>query len=221
MWWFVDRAGQRHGPVDQAECVRLINSGHITPETYVWTEGSTVIATGANPTVALSLGVHTITLTVTDPHGLSSQDTVTITVLDNSLPVITLTGQTIVLGSSNHQYETINLSSLVASASDSCDPTVDLSDVVISQATSDEAENGNGDGNTPNDIVIAPDCKSVQLRAERAGGGNGRVYTITFLVRDTAGNTTTATAKVTVPKSNNGTAAVDDGPQYTVNSSCQ
>jgi DNA/RNA endonuclease G (NUC1) len=189
--------------------------------TYVWTEGSTVIASGANPTVALSLGVHTITLTVTDPHGLSSQDTVTITVLDNSLPVITLTGQTIVLESANHQYETINLSSLVASASDSCDPTVDLSDVVISQATSDEAENGIGDGGTSNDIVIAPDCKSVQLRAERAGGGNGRVYTITFLVRDTAGNTTTATAKVTVPKSNNGTAAVDDGPQYTVNSSCQ
>jgi len=189
--------------------------------TYVWTEGANVIATGAHPTVVLPVGVHTITLTVTDPHSASSQDTVTITVVDNSLPIITLTGQTIVLGSANHQYETINLSSLVASASDACDPTVDLSDVVISQATSDEAENGNGDGNTPNDIVIAPDCKSVQLRAERAGGSNGRVYTITFLVRDTAGNTTTATAKVIVPKSNNGNAAVDDGPQYTVNSSCQ
>jgi DNA/RNA endonuclease G (NUC1) len=187
--------------------------------TYVWTEGSTIIATGANSTVSLSVGVHTITLTVTDPHSASSQDMVTVTVVDNSLPVITLTGQTIVLSSSNHKYETIALNSLVVSASDACDPTVDLSDVVISQVTSDEAENDNGDGNTSNDIVIAPDCKSVQLRAERAGGSNGRVYTITFMVRDTAGNTTTATAHVTVPKNKN-TAAVDDGPQYTVNSNC-
>jgi hypothetical protein len=187
---------------------------------YIWTEGSTVIATGANPTVTLSVGVHTITLTVADPHGASSQDTVVVTVVDTSLPVITLTGQTIVLSSSNHQYETIALTSLVVSASDACDTTVDLSDVVISQVTSDEAENGNGDGNTSNDIVIAPDCKSVKLRAERAGGSNGRVYTITFLVRDTTGNTTTATARVTVPKNHN-SAAVDDGPQYMVNGNCQ
>jgi hypothetical protein len=146
---------------------------------------------------------------------------VVITVTDNSLPTITLTGQTIVFSSSNHQYETVNLTSLVASASDSCDPSVDINDVVIAQVTSDEAENGNGDGNTNDDIVIAANCKSVQLRAERAGSGNGRVYTITFLVRDTAGNTTTATARVTVPKSQNGTAAVDDGPHYTVTSNCQ
>jgi DNA/RNA endonuclease G (NUC1) len=189
--------------------------------TYVWREGSNVIATGATPTVVLSVGVHTITLTVTDPHSASSQDTVIVTVVDDSLPVITLTGQAIVLSPSNHQYVSIDLSSLVASASDACDSTVDLSDVVISQVTSDEAGNGNGDGNTSSDIVIAPDCKSVQLRAERSGSGNGRVYTITFLVRDTAGNTTTATANVTVPKNHNGTAAVDDGPQYTVTGSCQ
>ena len=188
---------------------------------YVWTEGANTLGTGATLNVNLSVGVHTITLTVTDSSNASSQDTVTITVIDNSLPVITLTGQTIVLGSSNHQYETINLNSLVASASDACDPTVDLNDVIISQVTSDEAENGNDDGNTLNDIVIAPDCKSVQLRAERSGTGNGRVYTITFLVRDTTGNTTTATAKVTVPKNNNGTAAVDDGTQYTVAGNCQ
>jgi hypothetical protein len=114
---------------------------------------------------------------------------------------------------------TINLNDLVASASDACDPSVDRNDVVIAQVTSDETENGNGDGNTFKDIVIASDCKSVQLRAERNGSGNGRVYSIIFLVRDTAGNTTTATATVTVPK-NPGTAAVNDGPHYTVNSNC-
>ncbi len=52
------------------------------------------------------------------------------------------------------------------------------------------------------------------------GGSNGRVYTITFKVRDASGNAATATAKVTVPKSQNGAAAVDDGPAYTVVSGC-
>ncbi|HEX8143594.1 MAG TPA: DNA/RNA non-specific endonuclease [Pyrinomonadaceae bacterium] len=188
---------------------------------YVWTEGSNTLGTGATLNINnLSVGLHTITLTVTDSSNASSQDTMTINVIDNSPPTITLATQTIVLSSSNHQYETINLTSLVASASDACDSTVDLSDVVISSVTSDEADNGNGDGNTFNDIAIAPDCKSAQLRAERSGGGNGRVYTITFLVRDTAGNTTTATATVTVPKNNSG-AAIDDGPQHTVTSNCQ
>jgi len=70
------------------------------------------------------------------------------------------------------------------------------------------------------DIVIAPDCKSVQLRSERKGNGNGRVYKITFEVTDSSGNVSTATAIVTVPKAQNGDPAVDDGAQYTVNSAC-
>ena len=90
----------------------------------------------------------------------------------------------------------------------------------ITSVTSDEPDNGGGDGNTINDIVIAADCKSVQLRSERMGSGNGRVYTITFKVTDASGNVSTATAKVTVPHSQNGSAAVDDGPDHTVLSSC-
>jgi len=59
----------------------------------------------------------------------------------------------------------------------------------------------------------------VQLRAERQGGGDGRVYTITFSVTDHSGNSTTTTAKVYVPKTT-GQAAVDSGVKYTVNGSC-
>jgi len=47
---------------------------------YVWTEGGTQLATGANPTVTLSTGEHTITLTVTDNGGLKATDTVTVIV---------------------------------------------------------------------------------------------------------------------------------------------
>jgi hypothetical protein len=46
---------------------------------------------------------------------------------------------------------------------------------------------GDADGNTTNDIVIAADCKSVQLRSERNETLNGRVYVITLRVHDAAG----------------------------------
>jgi hypothetical protein len=143
-----------------------------------------------------------------------------VTVNDTEDPTIALNGNVINLWPPNHQYETVQISDLVASASDNCDAGVSLGSVFISQVTSDEVENGNGDGNTLNDIVIAPDCKSVNLRSERSGNGNGRVYTITFMVVDAAGNVATATAKVRVPKSQNGSTAVDDGPQYTVLGGC-
>jgi hypothetical protein len=141
-----------------------------------------------------------------------------VTVADTQAPVITTQGQT--LWPPNHQYVTINLTDLVTSVTDNCDTSVGIDSVRIVNVSSDEPDNSAGDGNTVNDIVIAADCKSVQLRSERMGHGNGRVYTITLKVSDASGNTGTATAKVTVPHSQNGAAAVDDGPQYTVLSGC-
>lgn len=163
------------------------------------------------------VGTTTVHATATDTAGNSSTCSFTVTVKDITPPVITLNNNTITLWPPNHKYSTVNVTDLVASASDLCDPSVNLSSVVIASVTSDEPNNSGGDGNTTNDILIAPGCKSVQLRAERMGGSNGRVYTITFKVTDGSGNSTTATAKVTVPKSQNGSLAIDDGPQYTVN----
>ncbi|HEY0380569.1 MAG TPA: choice-of-anchor Q domain-containing protein [Pyrinomonadaceae bacterium] len=144
----------------------------------------------------------------------------TITVNDTQGPDITTNGQTITLWPPNHKYKTVNVTALVASASDNCDAGVGVGSVRIASVTSDEPENSAGDGNTMNDILIAADCKSVQLRSERTGDGNGRVYTITLRVTDAAGNVSTATAQVVVPQSQNGSAAVDDGAQYTVLSGC-
>jgi hypothetical protein len=166
------------------------------------------------------LGPHTITVTAKDAAGNHTDKLVIFTVVDNTPPTIILNGNVITIWPPNHKYRTVTISNLVSSATDNCDSTVGLSSVYISQVTSDEADDGSGDGNTTHDILIAADCKSVQLREEREGGGNGRVYTITFKVRDSAGNVATATAKVTVPKSQNGSAAVDDGPHYVVLSGC-
>jgi hypothetical protein len=66
--------------------ITLDGSGSSDPDgngdivSYVWTEGSTQIATGVTPTISLSVGRHTITLKVTDSGGLTSTDTVVITV---------------------------------------------------------------------------------------------------------------------------------------------
>ncbi len=117
--------------------------------------------------------------------------------------------------SPNHKYHTIALSEIVTSAADVCDANVSVGDVVITSTSSDEPENGQGDGNTTDDIVIAGDCASVDLRAERQGGGNGRVYAIHLAVPDASGNEGAASYQVHVPKSKK-SGAVDDGPFYTV-----
>ena len=102
---------------------------------------------------------------------------------------------------------------------DNCDGSISVSNVRIQLVTSDEADNGPGSGNTTNDMVIASDCKSVQLRAERENAGDGRVYTITFRVTDSAGNVGTKTSQVHVPK-NLGVPVVDSGPHNAVTGTC-
>lgn len=94
-------------------------------------------------------------------------------------------------------------------------------DVYIASATSDEPEDevGTGDGETLYDILIAEDCRSIQLRKERQGEGNGRIYTIHLELDDGNGNVGTATCQVQVPH-NNGVNAIDDGPAYEVAGHC-
>jgi hypothetical protein len=177
-------------------------------------DGASFTRTGVPVGNNFPVGSTIVTYTVKDTYGNLSMGTQTVTVTDATLPVITLDGRTITLWPPDHKYVTVKITDLVASASDNCDSAIDLSRVVISQVTSDEPENINsGDGNTLNDMVIATDCKSVDLRAERDGSKNGRVYWIYFQVKDAAGNVQTVKAKVGVPQSEgpNG-AAVDDTP---------
>jgi hypothetical protein len=217
-------------PADQSVCQGTDATFSTTasgtgPFSYAWTVDG--VPFGGNspsitvPTGSLSQGNHTVVVTTTGSCGSASQTA--ILTVNNSTPVITLSSSTATMWPPNHQYQTFNIANFVSGASSSCDASVDINDVVIQKVSSDEPEEnpGGADGNTLNDIVIAPDCKSVQLRSERDGNLNGRVYTITFKVTDSFGNTGTATVKVFVPKNNNGTA-VDNGAAagYTVNSLC-
>jgi len=156
----------------------------------------------------------------TNDCGMATSNAATLTTC--LAPVVTVGTENVVVWPPNHNYLSFNVTDFIASATSNCDGDL-LDSVVIASVSSDEAENGPGaDGNTVDDIVIAENCKSVQLRAERDGNLNGRVYTITFKVTDSAGNTTTVTATVSVPKDQNGAVAVNDGPAggYTVTSGC-
>ena len=114
----------------------------------------------------------------------------------------------------NHKYQNFTMSDFGVTASSGCDGNLTNSVTIVS-VTSDELDDnpGGADGNTTNDIVIAADCKSVQLRRERDAGLDGRVYTVTFQVTDSVGNIATATARVKVPLNNSGGGAVDSGPR--------
>ena len=133
-------------------------------------------------------------------------------------PEIVVSAAPALLWPADHSEQTIDVDDFVLEVTDNRDP-LSVSDVVITGVTSDEPDdvNGNGDGSTPIDIVIGQGCRSVSLRAERAGTGNGRVYTIHVAAADTSGNVGTASYTVTVPHDASGSSAVDDGPAYTVN----
>jgi len=76
-------------------------------------------------------------------------------------------------------------------AADNCPFTCTLS------IRSNEPINGTGDGDTEPDWAVI-DAHHVQLRAERAGTGNGRFYTITITCTDSAGNSTSKDVAVFV-----------------------
>jgi len=218
-------------PADQTVCQGIdahfsTTASGTGPFSYAWTlDGSPFNGNSPSitvPTGSLSIGNHTVTVTTTG--SCSSATQTAILTVTSSTPVINLITNSVSMWPPNHQYQTFNVTDFVSSATGGCDSSQNLtSSVVIQKVSSDEPMDNpsGGDGNTVNDIVIAPNCKSVQLRRERDGGLNGRVYTITFKVTDSFGNTATATVKVSVPI-NNGGSAVDNGAAagYTVNSSC-
>jgi hypothetical protein len=215
-------------PADQSVCEGgtanfSTTAGGTGPFHYAWTvDGSPY--NGDSPSISVnttgfSQGTHTVTVTTTGSCGSASQSA-NLNV-NNGSPTITVANSLISIWPPNHQYQNFTLADFGVTANSSCDGDL-TSHVVIVSVTSDELdENPDGaDGNTVNDIVIAGDCKSVQLRRERDGDLDGRVYTITFAVTDSVGHTTTATARVTVPLDQNGGAAVDSGPHNTVNGNC-
>jgi len=91
----------------------------------------------------------------------------------------------------NHKYTRVTAT---VTPTDNFDPDPDIT---LLSVTSNEPDSGLDDEDKPNDIVIVDDY-TFDLRAERSDAGDGRLYTITYEVKDACGNSTQASATVTV-----------------------
>lgn len=112
---------------------------------------------------------------------------------DNEPPSLSVSVTPSVLFPPNHQMVEITPTITVTDNRDA-DPVVDLVSV-----TSNQGDDVRGDGHTSQDVSIDASGR-IFVRAERTGNGNAdRVYTITWRARDQSGNTSTASATVTVP----------------------
>ncbi len=135
-------------------------------------------------------GITTITWTATDPSGNTAVCTQTITVVDNEPPIISgESASTYVLSPPNHTMRDVTIS---YTATDNCSVTSALS------VTSNEPVNGVSDGDTDPDWIVL-DNHHLQLRAERAANGTGRIYTVTITATDGVGNISTKTIEIKVP----------------------
>jgi len=159
---------------------------------YVWKEGTTDLGTEADLNYTFTLGTHVLTLSATDDSGNTGTDTVTIEAVDTTPPEISITVNPDIMWPPNHKYVDVET---VVTVYDAVDPSPTLE---LVSATSNEADNGKGDGNTVDDIIIVGNTM-FKLRAERSGTGQGRVYTITYRATDASGNSAEASITVPVP----------------------
>lgn len=143
----------------------------------------------------------------TDPD--TSNNTATVTTVINHNPVCTRA--TTGLGSlwpPNHRMVAGHVSGVT-------DVDGDPITLAISGIRQDEPVDGAGDGNTSPDATIGTGG-AFSVRAERAGGGDGRVYAITFSASDGRGGScsTTLYAAVVPHDQGNGAAAVNSAPPW-------
>jgi hypothetical protein len=173
----------------------------------VWTVNgmaaqTNTIAAGTNGTMAtvsfmdtLPLGTNQVAVMVSDSDTNTASCATTVTVVDTTPPVIvSARAEPNVLWPPDHKLVGVRV---FAQVTDTCSATTWR----IIKVTSNESVNAKGSGHTDPDWIITGD-HTVQLRAERSGQGNGRVYTITIQAKDTSGNLSTPKdVTVTVPKS--------------------
>lgn len=180
------------------------NSPEAPNLTYAWSAPGVEFSPpdGVNTVAVFPVGTTVVTLTVTftDPdtaEQTQAQDEVTVTVGDNTPPMISACADPDLLWPPNHKLVPVHVG---VTAFDVCDT---QPDVQLLSITNSQADNGNGSGNTSDDIQGAePGTDDVDflLRAERSGQDkSGRTYRATYRATDGSGNFSDAVATVFVP----------------------
>jgi hypothetical protein len=140
-----------------------------------------------------ALGTTTVNCFATDSHFNTSNGSFTVTVVDMTAPlIVNITATPNVLWPPNHQLVPVTIA---VTAIDNVDPGPISRIYAI---TSNEPVVGAGSGTTSFDWQITGQL-TVDLRAERSGSGNGRLYTIHIECIDEAGNRSTGIVTVLVP----------------------
>jgi putative hemolysin len=177
-----------------AECTGPQGAAVTYPDPAATDVCSSSVATACTPPSGSTFppGTTPASCTGTDASGNSSACSFQVKVVDTTPPTITkLSASPDRLWPANHKMVPV---AVTAAATDLCGPAT----CRIESVASDEPVDGLGDGDTAPDWTITG-ALAVSLRAERAGRGDGRVYTITVECEDGSGNAVTAPVAVRVP----------------------
>jgi VCBS repeat-containing protein len=145
--------------------------------------------------------------TVTVSDGLAtSTATVSVTINpSNASPVCGVAfADQATLWPANHKFVPIGIKGVT-------DPDHDAITIVVTKIWQDESM-ADGSGDTPIDGQIVNNA--AQVRAERSGEGDGRVYQIFFKATDAKGAACTGSVLVGVPHDQGGGPAIDSGVRY-------
>lgn len=141
------------------------------------------------------VGETIVTCTAQDRFGQQAEGSFTVRVVDRLAPMIsTITATPNLLAPANHKLIDVKVS---VQAVDTIDPMPRCSVVDV---TANESVTAEGSGNTEFDWTITG-ALSLQLRAERSGTGNDRVYRVWVTCTDASNNSAHGSVEVVVPKS--------------------
>jgi hypothetical protein len=143
-------------------------------------------------------GEHTIEYRSIDFAGNLEKSKMNYFKIDKTAPLIDITLNKYILWNPNHKLVPIH------AEVEYTDAISGISKINLISITSNQSENGKGDGNASGDIQeVQLDTFDTEflLRAERNGGSDQRAYTIIYRAEDFAGNITDKEVVVTVPKS--------------------
>lgn len=157
-----------------------------------------VAEVGVSVTGVLPVGPHIVVAST----GSTEVCTATVTVVDTTPPEVS--GRSFEIWPAHHKWVDV-LPRDCADWSDVCGPT----EFRFTSVSVDEAENDRGDGHTSPDVDLG--CDTLRVRAERQGGGDGRIYRVGFTVTDAVGNVTPGSCDVVVPHDQSARAAVWSG----------
>jgi len=174
-----------------------------------WLLDGELVAEGSLAELLLPPGEHSLLLEVEDGNGRVAADELLVSIVDTNGPLVEV-GEPVVLWPPNHRMVEITPPVRLF---DACSASVTLTYTAVLVDEGDETRKA-GDGHTGPDVQLTDDGRLL-LRAERQGGGDGRVYKVVCRAMDDSGNGELFAFEVHVPHSPR-KPVVDSGVQSVV-----